>query len=39
VRDLGYVEGKNLTIDFRWAEGSTSDSPTWRPGWFVSRSM
>src|ERR671932_308817 len=21
LRDLGYVEGRNLTIEFRWAEG------------------
>jgi putative ABC transport system substrate-binding protein len=27
LRDLGYVEGKNLTIDFRWAEGKHGRLP------------
>lgn len=27
LRDLGYVEGKNLTIDFRWAEGKHERLP------------
>ena len=38
LRDLGYVEGRNIVIEFRWAEGSTIGSPTWRRSWFVSRS-
>jgi hypothetical protein len=24
LRDLGYVEGQNIFIDFRWAEGNYS---------------
>jgi putative tryptophan/tyrosine transport system substrate-binding protein len=24
LRDLGYVEGQNIVIDFRWAEGNYS---------------
>ena len=27
LRDLGYVEGKNLAIDFRWAEGKYARLP------------
>jgi len=27
LRDLGYVEGKNLIIDFRWAEGDYARLP------------
>jgi putative ABC transport system substrate-binding protein len=27
LRDLGYVEGKNLLIDFRWAEGNYARLP------------
>ncbi len=32
LRDLGYVEGQNILLEFRWAEGK-SDSPRWRPIW------
>ena len=28
LRDLGYVEGKNIAIEFRWAEGNYDRLPT-----------
>jgi putative ABC transport system substrate-binding protein len=31
LREQGYVEGQNLHIAFRWAEGITSGCPRWRP--------
>ena len=27
LRDLGYVEGKNIAIDYRWAQGDLSETP------------
>ena len=33
LRELGYVEGKNISIEYRWAEGSTSAFPAWRQNW------
>ena len=31
LRDLGYVEGQNLIIEWRWAEGREERLPDWRP--------
>jgi putative tryptophan/tyrosine transport system substrate-binding protein len=28
LRDLGFIEGRNLTIDFRWAEGRNDRFPS-----------
>jgi putative ABC transport system substrate-binding protein len=27
LRDFGYVEGKNITIEYRWAEGRSERLP------------
>ena len=37
LRELGWVEGQNLVIEYRAAEGSTSGSLPSRPSWSVSR--
>ena len=39
LRDLGYVEGRNLVIEYRDAEGRSSGSPLSRPNWLRSRLM
>jgi putative tryptophan/tyrosine transport system substrate-binding protein len=30
LRDLGYVEGKNIVIQYRWAEGRQSSFPNFQ---------
>jgi hypothetical protein len=37
LRDLGYVEGKNIFIDFRWAEGWTGCASL-QPNWSAQKS-
>jgi putative tryptophan/tyrosine transport system substrate-binding protein len=37
LRGLGYVEGKNIIIEWRQAEGNSIASPPLRPSWCVSR--
>jgi putative ABC transport system substrate-binding protein len=39
LRDLGYVEGKNIVIEERHFGGAWKGSPPWRRNWSVSRSM
>ena len=37
LRDLGYVEGQNLILEYRYAEGRSSACPSSRPSWCGSR--
>ena len=33
LRDLSWIEGQNIAIEYRWAEGSETDSPPWQRSW------
>ena len=37
LRELGYVEGKNIVIEWRYAEGKLDRLAALRPNWCVSR--
>ena len=33
LRDLGYVEGRNITVEARWSDGSPDRLPALRASW------
>lgn len=39
LKDAGYIEGQNVAIDFRWAEGQYSRLPTLAAELVAKRSM
>jgi hypothetical protein len=38
LRELGYIEGRNYTLELRSADGNADNFPNWRRSWFVARS-
>jgi len=37
LRDFGYVEGTNITVEYRFADGTTNDFLNWQLTWFVPK--
>jgi putative ABC transport system substrate-binding protein len=37
LRELGWIEGQNMVVEYRWAAGREDQLPCWRPSWFGSR--
>src|SRR6476659_7049331 len=39
LRELGWAEGRNIAIEYRWAEGRPDRAPASSPNWSASRLM
>ena len=35
LNETGFIEGRNVAIEFRFAHNDNSGSPSWRPIWSV----
>jgi putative ABC transport system substrate-binding protein len=38
LKEAGYVEGQNATIEFAGQKANMTDCPRWRPIWFAASS-
>ena len=39
LRELGYVEGGNILLEYRWGEGSSTACPVSPPNWSALEQM
>ena len=37
LRELGYIEGQNIAIEYGYTQGRSTEPPSLRPNWCVSR--
>jgi putative tryptophan/tyrosine transport system substrate-binding protein len=37
LKETGYVDGQNVTIEFRGPKATTTDCPLWQPIWCAGR--
>jgi putative ABC transport system substrate-binding protein len=37
LNGMGYVEGRNLTIEYRWGMAAMTERRIWRPTWSADR--